>query len=146
MVIVFCGHSNYVQRAQDEANILNVLEGEVGDLPCEIFLGGYGTFDAFALRCVKKFKQSHPKTKSVLITPYLQKGKNTCPKEDFDSVIYPSLEHVPPRYAISHRNRWMIEQADVVVCCVSRQYGGAYAMYLDAKRKGKKIYNLGSLK
>ena len=65
MVIVFCGHSNYVQRAQDEANILKVLEGEAGDLPCEIFLGGYGNFDVFALCCVKKFKQSHSNAKSV---------------------------------------------------------------------------------
>ena len=82
---------------------------------------------------VKKYRDLEPK---LMI----------CEKEDFDSVIYPSLEHVPPRYAISHRNRWMIEQADIVVCYVSHQYGGAYAMYADAKRKGKRIHNLGSLK
>lgn len=146
MVIVFCGHSNYFQNKQDEETILNILKSEVGDADCEIFLGGYGNFDDFAFRCVEKFKQSHPNAKSVLITSYLGKEKNAYEKAGFDSIIYPSLEHVPPRYAISHRNKWMIEQADVVISYVSRQYGGAYAMYLAEKRKAKKIYNLGSLK
>ena len=72
MVIVFCGHSDYVQNTQDEEKILNILEVELGDALCEIFLGGYGNFDAFALRCAKKFKQNHPNTKLRLITPYLE--------------------------------------------------------------------------
>ena len=146
MVIVFCGHSNYIQNTNDETNILHVLEVEAGNTPCEIFLGGYGRFDDFALLCAKKFKQRHSNAKLILITPYLKNAKMNLEKATFDSIIYPNLEHVPPRYAISHRNKWMIEQADIVVCYVSHQYGGAYAMYADAKRKGKRIHNLGSLK
>ena len=146
MVIVFCGHSNYIQNTNDETNILHVLEVEAGNTPCEIFLGGYGNFDNFAFYCAKKFKQRHPNAKLILITPYLKNTKMDLEKATFDSIIYPNLEHVPPRYAISHRNKWMIEQADIVVCYVSHQYGGAYAMYADAKRKGKRIHNLGSLK
>ena len=142
MIIVFCGHSNYLRSTQDEATIVNILECEVGDSPCEIFFGGYGNFDDFAFHCAKKYKQTHKNTKLVLITPYLENSKSAYNKENFDSIIYPSLEHVPPKYAISRRNKWMIGQADIVICCVSRQYGGAYAMYADAKRKGKKIYNL----
>ena len=146
MVIVFCGHSDYIQNTNDGANILQILEVETGDVPCEIFLGGYGNFDNFALHCAKKFKEMHPNTKLICITPYLKNAKMDLEKATFDSIIYPNLEHVPPRYAISHRNKWMIEQADIVICYVSHQYGGAYAMYTDAKRKGKRIYNLGSLK
>ena len=146
MIIVFCGHSDYIQNAQDEIKILNILEGEVGDAPCEILLGGYGNFDAFAFACARKFKRCHTAVKLTLVVPYLKKSKQIYPKEEFDSVVYPSLESVPPRYAITRRNRWMIEQADIVVSYVSRQYGGAYTMYLNAKRKGKKTYNIGSLK
>ena len=146
MIITFCGHSNYVQNAHDKEKILNILEIEVGDVPCEVFIGGYGGFDAFAFQCVKEFKKSHSNVKLSLIIPYLKKRKDFSQTEGFDSIIYPDLEHVPPRYAISHRNRWMIEQADVVISCVSHQYGGAYAMYLAAKQKAKKIYNLGLLK
>ena len=145
MIIAFCGHSNYVQNIHDKEKILNILEIEAGEAPCEIFLGGYGGFDAFAFQCVKEFKRSHSNAKLSLVTPYLKKKKDFLQAGEFDSVIYPNLEHVPPRYAISHRNRWMIGQADVVISHVSHQYGGAYAMYLVAKQKAKKIYNLGSL-
>lgn len=150
MVIVFCGHSDYVENIQDEVKILNILEFEVGSSPCELFLGGYGNFDAFAFRCAKKFKQKHFSAKLILVTPYLDRRekmrKTICVKEEFDSIVYPELEKVPPRYAISHRNKWMIEQADIVISFVSHQYGGAYTTYLHAIRKGKKIYNLGVLK
>ena len=146
MTIVFCGHSNYIQSEQDETSILNILEFEVGESPCEIFLGGYGNFDNFAYSCAKKFKQTHANTKLILITPYLENSKTDWNKATFDSIIYPGLENVPPRYAISRRNKWMIAQADIVICYVSHPYGGAYAMYLDAKRKGKKVYNLGFIK
>lgn len=145
MIITFCGHSNYVENVHDKEKILNILEIEAGETSCEIFLGGYGGFDAFALQCVKEFKKSHSNVKLSLIIPYLKKRKDFSQTEGFDSIIYPDLEHVPPRYAISHRNRWMIEQADVVISHVSHQYGGAYTMYLAAKRKAKKIYNLGLL-
>ena len=145
MIIVFCGHSNYIQNAQDETSILKILVEEAGDSPCEILLGGYGGFDAFAYDCVRKFKKDHSATKSVLVTPYLSVKEEGCLKNHYDSIVYPGLESVPPRYAISHRNRWLVEQADVVIAYVSHRYGGAYAMYLYAKRKGKKIYNLGLL-
>lgn len=150
MVIVFCGHSDYIENIQDEVEILNILESEVGDSPCELFLGGYGNFDAFAFRCAKKFKQKYFSAKLILVTPYLDRRekmrKTICVKEEFDSIVYPELEKVPPRYAISHRNKWMVEQADIVISFVSHQYGGAYTTYLHAIRKGKKIYNLGVLK
>ena len=150
MVIVFCGHSDYIENIQDEVEILNILESEVGTSPCELFLGGYGNFDAFAFRCAKKFKQKHFSAKLILVTPYLDRRekmrKTICVKEEFDSIVYPELEKVPPRYAISHRNKWMIEQADIVISFVSHQYGGAYTTYLHAIRKSKKIYNLGVLK
>lgn len=150
MVIAFCGHSDYIENIQDEVEILNILESEAGDSPCELLLGGYGNFDAFAYRCAKKFRQKHSFSKLILVTPYLDMGeglrKTIYAMEELDSVLYPELENVPPRYAISHRNRWMVEQADIVISFVSHQYGGAYTTYLHAKRNGKKIYNLGLLK
>ena len=145
MVIAFCGHSNYISTACDETKMLNIFETEIGDAPCDFFLGGYGGFDEFALKCAKRFKQSHSSVRLILITPYLSTKKLPYSEHTFDAVVYPELEKIPPKYAISHRNRWIIEKADIVISFVSHQYGGAYAMYSYAKRKNKKIYNLISI-
>lgn len=144
MVIAFCGHSDYIRTHQDERLVLEILEKIVGNKPCEFFLGEYGNFDRFAYYCAKKFKHMHPNSRLILIIPYINK-KTDISEQLFDECIYPQLEHVPPKYAISHRNRWIAEQADIIIAYITHEYGGAYAMYCHAKRKRKAIYNIAPL-
>ena len=143
MIIAFCGHATYIQNSEDEKKVLEILELRLGDAPSEFFLGEYGSFDRFAYNCAKKFKEKHSNTKLIFVTPYLRvEGKN----DRFDGILYPELERIPPRYAISHRNRWIVEQADIIIAYVAHAYGGAYAMYRYAKHKGKEIYNIAEIK
>lgn len=57
----------------------------------------------------------------------------------YDSTVYPPLENVPRRFSISHRNRWMVESADVVVAYVLHDWGGAATTLRCAKQKKKQI-------
>ena len=83
----------------------------------------------------------------LFVTPYLSesytRNMEWC-QGRFDGVIYPPLENVPPRYAISRRNRWIVEQADLLFTYITHEFGGAYAMYRYAKQKDKEIYQLGN--
>ena len=56
--------------------------------------------------------------------------------------IYPELEKVPPKFAILHRNRYMIDKADIVITYIQYTKGGAYQAYLYAKKQGKNIIEL----
>ena len=60
----------------------------------------------------------------------------------YDSILYLEIEDKPKRYAITYRNKYMVETADYVVAYVSHDWGGAYTAYKHAQRKGKKIFNL----
>ena len=146
MVIAFCGHSKYIRRSEDEKKVLEILKNRVGDTKSEFFLGEYGNFDSFAYDCSKKFKKNHPDAKLVLITPYLavesQKNQIDHNKDRFDLVIYPELENIPRRYAILHRNKWIVKQADIIIAYITHEYGGAYTTYRYAKRNHKEIYNI----
>ena len=62
-----------------------------------------------------------------------------------DSSIYPPIESVPLKFAIAKRNEWMMENADLVIAYVNRNYGGAYQSLQIAKRRKKKIINIGEL-
>lgn len=44
----------------------------------------------------------------------------------------------PPKFAISKRNRWMIEHSDIVVTYVKYHFGGAAQWKVLAEKKGKK--------
>ena len=56
---------------------------------------------------------------------------------NYDETVYPPLESVPKRYAISRRNEWMVCESDGVVAYVMRGFGGA-AKTLDYARRKKK--------
>ena len=44
--------------------------------------------------------------------------------------------------AITERNRYMAERADLVICYVDKKNGGAYNAVMYAEKLGKKIINL----
>ena len=146
MIVAFCGHSQYTPSVEDEEKLLSLLEELVGDAHAELYLGGYGAFDRFALACGKRYQKTHPYTKLILVTPHLslsyQKTHLACEKDNYDAIVYPELEHVPPKFAISHRNRWMVERADCVIAWLDHTWGGAFQTYKHAKRKKKILFNL----
>ncbi len=146
MIITFCGHADFRPTYNYEQQMLAFLEEKVGDEPAEMFLGGYGSFDNFAYRCCKQYKMSHPRISLVFVTPYLSfeylDRRLGSEKARYDSVLYPEIENKPMKFAITYRNRYMVEKADYVVAYVAHKRGGAYAAYQHAKRKGKEIFNL----
>ena len=145
MIVAFCGHANYKENLQHKALIFEILQSNANNTHIDFYLGEYGNFDSFAYNCAKEFKKLHPDTSLTFVTPYIptDSHKNIISKKDrFDSILYPPLEQVPQRYAISHRNRWIVENADLIISYITHEYGGAYATYRYAKRKNVKIYNL----
>lgn len=146
MIVAFCGHANYVEQSGDKEDVLRFLEKRVGDSSVEFFLGEYGNFDSFAYACAKRFRELHSRAKLIFVTPYLsehyRKNDPLYLQARFDQIIYPPIEHVPPRYAILHRNQWIAREADLLIAYITHEYGGAHTMYRHASRAGKEIYNI----
>ena len=146
MIITFCGHSQFIKTAEREQKILDFLQERVGSLSAEMYLGGYGDFDSLAYECCKKYKATHPNVSLIFVTPYMPEGYSREHLEYlntlYDEIIYPEIENVPPKFAIVHRNKWMIERSDHVICGIDHSWGGAYRSYLYAKKKEKQIFNV----
>jgi len=145
MIITFCGHSDYLSKPEDKERLLKLIEKVAFGTQVEFYLGGYGNFDSFALKCAKKYKEKHKNTKLVFITPYLDKWLNVREdilKNEYDEIIYPEIENVPKRFAILKRNEWMIDQANYVFAYVKTHYGGAYKTLLYAHKQKKPYTNL----
>ena len=143
MIITFCGHSTFFKSTEIEAQLLSILQSQVGEARCDFYLGGYGSFDSFARECCRKYQSEHPNVSLVYVTPYLEIDELTL--KLYDESVYPPLEDKPRKFAISYRNKWMVENADLVIAYVNHSSGGAYTTYQHAKRKKKQIINLGNL-
>ena len=146
MIVTFCGHATFSKSAEYESKIIDLLLAEIGDTPVNFYLGGYGEFDALAYKCCKKYKETHPQASLIFITPYIteeySRNHLSLYKDKYDEIFYPELEGVPLKFAIVYRNRWMVEQSDIVICGITHSWGGAYKTYLHAKKKKKRIFNL----
>lgn len=108
------------------------------------YVGNNGNFDRMVLSVLKSLSQDFPTISYAVILAYLPIGKST----EFDGLptIYPEgIECVPKKYAISYRNDWIIKKADVVICYITRSFGGAAKFVEKARKNGKIVYNLANL-
>lgn len=141
MIVTFCGHSDFCGNGIYREKIIKLLEEYIKG-GADIYLGGYGGFDSFALGCCMDYKATHSGTRLWLVTPYLNSSRLDRDSRLYDGTIYPELENVPRRFAIIHRNRWMVDRADIVIAYISREWGGAYTTYKYALSKKKTVVNL----
>lgn len=136
MIITFCGHKELYDEKEVKVWLERVTENLIVNGAETFYLGGYGAFDRLAASVLAEQKKRYPHIELVLILPYLNRRKDISP---CDSSLYPPLESVPKKFAIVQRNRWMVEQSDVVVSYVLHSWGGAATTLEYAKQKKKRI-------
>lgn len=139
MLVTFCGHSQVSDSAAVAAALKIIISDLIAEGANEFYLGGYGEFDSMAARAVRDAKAEHPEITSTLVIPYMDREFND---DCYDGSVYPPLESVPRKFAISKRNEWMIDQADVVVSYVKYGWGGAATTLKYAERKKKRIISV----
>ncbi len=107
-------------------------------------IGRNGEFDEYAASIIKRVEKDSEKDNSeiTLVLPYTV-AKLEYYEKYYDSIIIPECLHVVhPKSAITLKNRWMVEQSDLVVFYVEREIGGAYTAMKYSKKLNKRIINL----
>lgn len=150
MKISFFGHADSMLSDELQNKILKYLSELLTEGKGEFMLGGYGNFDAYALKFGLVLKKSNRELKLTLVSPYIDwsylKKQGEYVRTTYDEVVYSEIEQVPKKYAISARNKWIVNASDVIVTYINHKYGGAYSAYLYAIRKHKAVINFGGLK
>ena len=148
MIITFCGHSSLYNYDDLFEKIEKIIIQNINQNDKTLFYcGGYGDFDNLCAKVCRRVKEKQENCEIIFITPYITEShqdKIRCLIDSgiYDSTLYPSLENVPRRFAISKRNEWMINEADLIIAYVEHTFGGAYKTLEYARRKKKHIINL----
>ena len=130
-----------ITESLDKAVIEAVQEG------CEVFYtGAMGDFDRLYSCAVRKAKVSYPHIKLVCVKPYftndINKGKIYY-EMLYDDIIIPSeILGIHYKAAIKARNRWIVDNSDLVISYVIRNYGGAADALKYAEKKKKKTVSI----
>lgn len=107
------------------------------------YVGRQGAFDAMVRSVLRELAEVYPHISYAVVLERLPDGKQKPDMRDFSPTIFPDgLETVPPRFAISRRNEWMLRQSDYVVAYITHGWGGAAQYVEKAARMGKVVVNL----
>ena len=151
MTIAFAGHALVPFGDKIKAQVIEQIRKHIVHTEnITFYFGGYGDFDMICARVCNELKKEYDGIEVIYVTPYIRLSEQKKIKEMqkngwCDSSIYPPIESVPLKFAIATRNEWMMENADLVIAYVNRNYGGAYQSLQIAKRRKKKIINIGEL-
>ena len=139
MTVTFFGHKDTPKEIEPtlRATLVDLIENHGAT---EFYVGNNGNFDTMVRHQLEGLSQSYSITYNIVLA-YIPTKKSEY--DDFTNTLLPEgIETIPKRFAISYRNKWMVEQSDIVITYVARTYGGAWQFKAMAERQGKKVIEL----
>lgn len=146
--VVFFGHRDFCAHRHCEEELSSVIKRLISENEyVNFYVGRNGEFDTFVSSCVKRVAREWGNDNSSLILclPYSTADYRNSLKylEDFyDEIeICEKSSGVHFKSAIRIRNRELIKSAELVICYVCRENGGAFQALNYAKKLGKTVIN-----
>ncbi|MBR6568431.1 MAG: hypothetical protein IKK60_07235 [Clostridia bacterium] len=139
MTVTFFGHKDTPKNTEPtlRTTLVDLIENHGADV---FYVGNNGSFDTMVRRQLEALSQVYPITYNVVLA-YLPTKKSEY--DDYAHTLLPEgIEAVPKRFAISYRNKWMIQQSDVVVTYVTHSFGGAAQFKEMSDKQGKTVVEL----
>lgn len=135
----FFGHKNTSDSMKEDLKkaITAFIENE-GVM--KFYVGNNGNFDFLVQRTLAEIQKEGKDIEFYIVLSFV----NESPLIPLQSVtIFPEgLEFVPPKYAISKRNEWMIQNSDFALVYVENAISNSKRWMKRAEAKGLKVKNL----
>ena len=144
MICTFFGHRYVPQKIEPtlRSTLIDLIENQGVNL---FYVGNHGEFDAMLRRVLRELSAKYPIRYHVVLA-YMPEKRDEYRLTDYSDTILPEgIETAPKRFAISYRNKWMIEQSDFVVTYVVHDAASGASQFKKlAERKGKTVIELSS--
>ena len=138
MVCAFFGHRQIYNAKEIEPTLRSALLDLIENHGVKTFyVGNHGGFDAMVQRVLKELSKNH-QISCFVVLAYLP---DKAPQEPYrlETILPEGIESVPKRFAISYRNRWLIEQSDYVITYVTHDIGSGAAQFKALAERQRKI-------
>ena len=139
LICTFFGHRDCPDTIRTK--LREVLVELIANHGVEMFyVGNQGRFDTIVSGVLRDLKKEYPNIDYAVLLAYMPCRQNE--DEDSDTMLPEGIEFVHPRYAISWRNSWMLQQSDYVVTYITHSWGGAAKFADKARKQGKRVINI----
>ncbi len=141
MVCCFFGHGDAPYEIRPQ--LMETLEGLITDGIDSFLVGHQGRFDRIVLSGLRELKMKYPHLNYYVVLAYMPGTKSEYEEYAPGETLFPEgLEFIHPRYAISWRNNYLINNSNVVVTYITHSWGGAAKYAEKAGKQGKRIINI----
>lgn len=145
-ICAFFGHRDTPYTEELEKKLEQTVRNLINLGFDEFWCCEQGTFDWLTRMVMQSLKKEYPFIVLCYVCPYNPDKYSKLRQKslaDRYEVIYPDVvASVPPQVAIVRRNRYIADNADVIVCYIRHNSGGAYKAVKAAERRGIEIINL----
>ena len=142
MTCTFFGHRNTPKEIEPtlRSTLVDLIENHDVKL---FYVGNHGGFDAMVRRVLKDLSEKYDITYHVVLA-YMPGKKGEFSYEDYSDTLLPDgIESVPKRFAITYRNKWMIDRSDFVVTYVTNHIASGAAQFKElAEKRGKMVIKI----
>ena len=142
MVCTFFGHRQIQKKIEPilRSTLIDLIENHEVYL---FYVGTHGDFDRMVVRVLNDLSVRYPISFFVVLAYLPERCSHITRSDDPDMIFPEGIETVPKRFAISYRNKWMIQQSDYVVTYVVDPVGSGAAQFKAlAVKQGKRIIEL----
>ena len=139
----FFGHRECPENIKESLRnmLIELIETKGVDT---FYVGNQGSYDSMVRSVLRELKVAYPHIEYAVVLAYMPREQDIYDPDHYSETMLPEgIETVPKRFAISWRNKWMINNSDYVVSYINHDWGGAAQFVELARRKKKIIYNLG---
>ena len=138
----FFGHRDCPCSIQSKLRevLIDLIENYAVDM---FYVGQQGAFDGLVRSVLKELVSVYPHIHYAVVLERIPPKREEFDTRDYADTILPEgIETVPPRFAISRRNQWMLKQSDYVVTYITHTWGGAAQFAEKAERQKKTVIHL----
>lgn len=141
-VCTFFGHRDCPSTIKPKLRevLINLIKNYAVDV---FYVEQQGAFDAVVRAVLHDLMLEYPHIQYTVVLAYMPQKRDKFDSCDSSDTMLPEgIETVHPRFAISWRNKWMLEQSDYVVAYITHSWGGAAQFAEMAIRQKKTVINL----
>ena len=142
MTVTFFGHRDTPLTIYPllKQTIVDLIERHGAN---RFYIGSNGNFDSLSQKVLRELQKEYPNIQYLIVLSHIPANQRISDDTDYSNTLIPEgLENVPPRFAIDHRNRWLLAHCDCVIAYVKSSIGGASKFMSLAEKRGKLIINI----
>lgn len=138
MICSFFGHTDAPENIKNalKNHIVQMIEKNI----FSFYTGNNGKFDFMVQSVLEDLSLQYPQITYSIVLSHI--GERAISGNQNRTVFPDGLELVPPRFAISKRNEWLIQHSDIVLTYLKYHSSNCAKWVEKAKRKKLKVINI----